>query len=138
MPTRPTQSHPKVAIRNNKTLSITQQNRQHGSLLDLPHESLTHITSYLPLPSLLALARTCSRLCEHVDDDNTWHRAFLTQFFGITPEHELEKEHTLLLRRTEHTWRREFILRYTTNQCVALTPIHRYDLFASQTLGALS
>ncbi|KAG6369461.1 WD40-repeat-containing domain protein [Boletus reticuloceps] len=117
MPTRPTQFYSKVSVRNNKSSQTTTDQHQHGSLLlDLPKESLTHISSYLPLPSLLALARTCRPLCQHVDDDNTWLRAFLTQFFGIGPEHDLDKKHSLLLRRTENTWRKEFIHRYTTNQ----------------------
>ncbi|KAF8555174.1 WD40 repeat-like protein [Imleria badia] len=118
MPTRPIQSHPKVSARiDNKSPQSTHYHLQHGSLLlGLPQESLTHITAYLPLPSLLALACTCRRLCEHVDDDGTWLRAFLTQFLGISPEHELDNQHILLLRRTEHSWRKEFIHRYTVNR----------------------
>lgn len=124
MPTRPIQSHPKVSARNLNYFSHTVpvDYLQHGSLLlDLPKESLTHITSYTPLTSLLALARTCRRLCEHIDDDNTWLRAFLTQFLGISPEHALDGQRILLLRRTENTWRKEFIHRYTFSRYVLPT-----------------
>lgn len=129
MLTRPIESYRKASILQHKSLHTAVYNfHQHGSpsLLDIPRESLTHITSYLPPPSLLALSRTCRYLCEHVDDDNTWLRAFLTQFLGISPEHE--HECILLLRRTEYTWRKEFIVRYATKRCVAFAPIHRCDL----------
>ncbi|KAG8215422.1 hypothetical protein J3R82DRAFT_9030 [Butyriboletus roseoflavus] len=115
MQTRPIEGYRKASIHQHKYSHTTTNNLdQHGfqSLLNLPQESLTHVTSYLPPPSLLALARTCRHLCEHIDDDNTWLRALLTQFLGISPEHELDNERILLLRRTEHTWRKEFIIRY--------------------------
>lgn len=124
MPKRPTETYRKVSTHQHQSLHTTPYNHhQHGSLLDLPQESLTHVTSYLPPPSLLALARTCRHLCEHVDDDNTWLRALLNQLLGISPEHELENERILLLKRTENTWRKEFIFRYDIRRCVALTPI---------------
>ncbi|KAH0834157.1 WD40-repeat-containing domain protein [Lanmaoa asiatica] len=115
---RPVENYRKVSTHQHKSSHTSPHNHQHGSpsLLHLPQESLTHITSYLPPPSLLALARTCRHLCEHIDDDNTWLRALLTQFFGISPERELENERILLLKRTEHTWRKEFILRCATRR----------------------
>ena len=139
MPTRSPHSYPKVSLRTANFLHHDHIDHiQHGSpLLNLPQESLTHITSYLPLPSLFSLASTCRRLCEHLDDDNTWLRAFLTQFLGISPEHELDNHHILLLRRTEQSWRKEFIHHYTINRCVALSPMPLRLSFASQTLDPL-
>jgi WD40 repeat protein len=93
------------------------QDSHHGivqstGLLDIPAESLTHITSFLSPPSLLALSRTNRRLNEHINDDNTWYRAFINQFIGIGPENDLENEKILLLRKSERTWRKEFIMRH--------------------------
>ncbi|KAG0699623.1 hypothetical protein DFH29DRAFT_936054 [Suillus ampliporus] len=99
------------------TLIYSYQEPHHGivqstSLLDIPTESLTHITSFLFPPSLLALSRTNRRLNEHINDDNTWYRAFINQFLEIGPESDLENERILLLRKSESTWRKEFIMRH--------------------------
>ncbi|KAG1761301.1 hypothetical protein EDD22DRAFT_897373 [Suillus occidentalis] len=99
------------------TLISSYQESHHGivqntSLLDIPAESLTHITSFLSPPSLLALSRTNRRLNEHINDDNTWYRAFVNHFLGIGPENDLENERILLLRKSERTWRKEFVMRH--------------------------
>ncbi|KAG1853158.1 WD40-repeat-containing domain protein [Suillus subalutaceus] len=101
-----------------KPTSISSyQESHHGivqstSLLDIPAESLTHITSFLSPPSLLALSRTNRRFNEHINDDNTWYRAFINHFLGIGPENDLDNERILLLRKSECTWRKEFIMRH--------------------------
>ncbi|THH18239.1 hypothetical protein EW146_g2713 [Bondarzewia mesenterica] len=96
---------------------------QHGtvdhsalSLLSLPSESLTHITSFLDSDSLLSLGRVNKRLYEHIKDDNTWHRAFVCQFLGIEPESDLDNVKCLTLRKSEATWKREFISRCHVNR----------------------
>lgn len=124
MPTRPTHNSLKDA-RNSKT-SLSNSNLdsvQYGKqqqpisiLLDIPVESLTHVTSYLAPPSLFALSRTCTRLYEHVKDDITWYRAFLTQVVGVGPEGHLKNGKVILLKRLEQTWREEFLLRYRLRQ----------------------
>jgi len=100
--------------------------RQHGIpairvpiLVAVPVETLTGITSYLNPPALLALATVNRYLSEHVKDDNTWRRAFVQQFLGIGPECDLGVERTLLLRRTERSWRNEFIMHYTLTRRVS-------------------
>ncbi|KAG6850382.1 hypothetical protein H0H93_013937 [Arthromyces matolae] len=102
-------------------------------LLDVPSETLTGITSYLDPPSLLSLARVHSRLAAHVKNDNTWHRAFVCQFLGISPESDIHDDvKSLMLRRSETTWRNEFINRYrlrrrwerSRNPTVAHVPVH--------------
>ncbi|KIJ64307.1 hypothetical protein HYDPIDRAFT_154702 [Hydnomerulius pinastri MD-312] len=119
MPTRPIDTSRKESVKSKAPQITSQHHIQHGQhqnislLFDVPAESLTYITSYLTPPSLLALARTCSHLYKHVKDDNTWLRAFLNQFAGIGPEHSLDNEKVLLLRRLENTWRKEFILRHS-------------------------
>ncbi|KIK90486.1 hypothetical protein PAXRUDRAFT_831680 [Paxillus rubicundulus Ve08.2h10] len=121
MPTRPIHTLRKDPTSEAKTFQTSayhhpQHGHQHSTeslLLDVPAESLTHITSYLTPPSLLTLATTCRSLYEHVKDDNTWLRAFLNQFLSISPERELENEKILSLKRMENTWRKEFILRYS-------------------------
>jgi hypothetical protein len=109
----------------------SNQNRdyQYGLLflLDIPSESLTHITSYLDPPSLLALARVSNLLYHHVKDDNTWHRAFLWQFLGIGPESDLHNARSIMLRRSERSWRNEFIVRYNLRRCVASSSIPTYS-----------
>ncbi|KAH9176116.1 hypothetical protein EDB89DRAFT_1846757 [Lactarius sanguifluus] len=88
---------------------------QHGRLsspfLLLPSETLTHITSFLDLPSLLFFSQTCLKFYEHLSDDNTWHRAFVCQFFGIPPESALNDFRPLTFRSTGRTWRHEFTRR---------------------------
>lgn len=81
--------------------------------LSLPEESLTHITTYVDdPPSLFALSRVNRRLRDHIADDNTWYRVFAFRFLGIGPEFDPQEEHRLLLRRTESTWKREFVQRF--------------------------
>ncbi|KAG6868475.1 hypothetical protein C0993_002240 [Termitomyces sp. T159_Od127] len=102
-------------------------------LLGVPSETLTGITAYLDPPSLFSLAKVHSRLASHVKNDNTWHRAFVCQFLGISPESEIHDDvKGLMLRRSESTWRNEFIVRYrlrrrwerSRNPTVAHTPVN--------------
>ena len=95
-----------------------QQRTSSSLLLGLPNESITHITSFLDPFSLFALAQTCKSLYRHVGDDNTWRRAFLCQFMGIDPESTLDDQDnnqdgsSLMLRREEDSWKREFVARW--------------------------
>ena len=82
-----------------------------GPLLAIPSESLTHITSYLDAKSLFILGLTNRSLHEHVTDDNTWRAAFLLQFLGKRPESTDVEGSAPLLRRTEDTWKKEFVFR---------------------------
>lgn len=90
-------------------------------LLALPSESLTHVTSFLDPHSLLALSRTNKQLYEHIKDDNTWHRAFVFQFLGIVPESNVNGIESLMLRRTESTWRKEYVFRWNLRRFVHTT-----------------
>ena len=81
-------------------------------LLTIPSESLTHITSFLEPPSLLALSLTNRFLHDHIDDDNTWRKAFENQVLGASPEDELTHRNNPLFRRTEATWKKEYAFRY--------------------------
>lgn len=114
-----------------KSLQSTLYRNQHGRLsilLAFPSESLTHITCFLDPPSLLSLARTNKHLNQHVGDDNTWHRAFVYQFLGIAPEGDLHNANTLMLRRGESSWRKEFVFRYNLRRCASnLTVITEYS-----------
>ena len=87
-------------------------------LLALPPESLTQITSFLDPISLITLARTHSLLHRHVKDDNTWHQAFACQFLAQGPESDDASNSPafLLLRRSEETWKKEFIHRWNLLQ----------------------
>jgi len=101
----------------NRTQHQSIQSAQHGQntppLLCLPSESLTNITSFLDPVSLCSLARTSRKLYEHVSDDNTWHRAFVCQFLGVSPEDALNETRPLTFRSTQKTWRHEFVRRHT-------------------------
>ena len=119
MPTRPAHNPRKEAWNSKTSSNANLVPVQHGKqqqpvsiLLDIPVESLTHVTSYLAPPALFALSRTCTRLYEHVKDDITWYRAFLTQVMGVRPEGHLDDGKAILLKRLEHTWREEFLMRY--------------------------
>ncbi|KAF7376465.1 hypothetical protein MSAN_00062100 [Mycena sanguinolenta] len=86
-------------------------NPQDGLLL-LPDETLTHITSNLDPKTLLSLAQVNSRLSDHIRDDHTWHRAFVYQLLGISPEtdlHDAQRRDLLLRRAHLGSWRQEFI-----------------------------
>lgn len=141
MPTRPAHSSRKEEQISTRTYlhPFLTQTLQHGEqreqkdrsiLLGLPVESLTHVTSYLTPPSLIALGSTCRRLHGHVNDDNTWYRAFLTQVVGAHPERPLDEGNVFLLRRVARTWKAEFVSRYMLRQqwerartpCITHTP----------------
>lgn len=79
-------------------------------LLAMPSESLTHITAFLDSASLFALGRTNRVLHDHITDDNTWHSAFACQFLGERPERP-DPQRSILLRRCEDAWKREFVSR---------------------------
>ncbi|KAI0819821.1 hypothetical protein BC628DRAFT_1400778 [Trametes gibbosa] len=133
MPSRPIQANSTKDHRPKQT-PLHHHARQHGRshsnphaasrpdvLLSIPSESLTHVTSFLGPPDLLALARMCRQLHAHVADDNTWRRAYVYQYFGITPESDLHNDsntRTLMLRREETSWKKEFILRYNLRRYV--------------------
>ncbi|RDX49038.1 hypothetical protein OH76DRAFT_622487 [Lentinus brumalis] len=135
MPSRPYEAQSKKENRHKYPRSTLNNPRQHGQqhglqraasgtrdvLLSIPSESLTHVTAYLDPPDLLVLARTCKQLHAHVTDDNTWRRAYVHQYLGISPESDLRDEagdKTLMLRREESSWRKEFILRYKLSRYV--------------------
>ncbi|KIK57511.1 hypothetical protein GYMLUDRAFT_86733 [Collybiopsis luxurians FD-317 M1] len=136
---------------NNLLLSQTssssqQSSTQHGLLSSIPAENLTHITAYLDPDSLFTLSLVSRALYEHVTEDHTWHRAFLLSFLGIAPESDVDSEKALVLRRTESTWRKEYVLRYnltrrwerTRNTTIAhapvYSPISRMHLMLSNSL----
>ena len=134
MPSRPTEAPFRKDSRYKPARPHPNNTRQHGNLhglqhaasgtadvlLGIPSESLTHVTSFLAPPDLLALARTCKSLHAHVADDNTWRRAYVYQYLGITPESDLrdDGDKTLLMRREESSWKKEFILRYNLRRYV--------------------
>ncbi|KAJ8090402.1 hypothetical protein PM082_019000 [Marasmius tenuissimus] len=99
---------------------------------DLAKENLTHVTSYLDPQSLLALGGVNRILNEHVKDDHTWRRAFLLNFLGVKPEADLDESTGLLLRRSESSWAREYVLRCSLrrrweslrNSTIAYAPVH--------------
>lgn len=112
----------------NQLSQPNQRYNQHGRfsiLLALPVESLTHITCFLDPPSLCTLAKINKHLNAHVENDNTWHRAFVYQFFGIAPEGDYNAK-MLLLRRSESSWRKEFVVRYNLRRYSGLLPCIHY------------
>jgi len=134
MPSRPIEAHKKDTFRIKTSHPHPHHAAHYGlsrpsphiasTLLRIPSESLTHITAFLNPPALLALSRTNKQLHAHVNDDNTWCRAYACQFLGIAPESDLRDnsdDKTLLLRREESSWMKEFVLRYN---------LRRYVIFA--------
>ncbi|KIJ41026.1 hypothetical protein M422DRAFT_255876 [Sphaerobolus stellatus SS14] len=112
---------------------MSNQGQKHSDerrcfLLSLPSESLTHITTYVDDPrSLIALSRTNHRLSDHVAEDNTWYRAFAFHFWGLGPESEPKYETKVMLRKTENTWKKEFVKRSEI--------LHRWEKSRSSTLN---
>lgn len=118
--------------------------RKHG--LDIPSENLTHITAYLDPHSLLSLSRVNTQLYAHVKEEHTWRTAFALNFLGIGPEGDLSDFKGRLLRRSEPSWRREYIVRYnlrrrwersrtaTIIHTPVLSPITKIHLLSSNTL----
>ncbi|KAF9444388.1 WD40 repeat-like protein [Macrolepiota fuliginosa MF-IS2] len=113
----------------------TQHGNQHQPLclLDIPAEILAGITSYLDPPSLQNLGLVNKSLSDHVNDDGTWHRAFVQQFLGIDFQSELyDCQKRLLLRREAKSWKQEFITRFhlcrkwvlSRNSTVRHIPVH--------------
>ena len=112
--------------KNNNSQHVTSSNKRLSPaknfdsssrcfIMDIPGESLTHITTYVDDPSsLFALSRVNRRLRDHLADDNTWYRVFVFHFLGIGPEFTHNEEKALTLRRTESTWKKEFIQRFKT------------------------
>lgn len=134
MQIRPTQNHTPTVLRTAFNPEESIQVAQHESetseqkqvhqpqrmclLLDIPAESLTHVSSSLEPPALLALSIVNRALHAHVKDDNTWYRALAYQLLGVSPEHDLDPSKIVMLRRSEVSWRREFLLRFTLQRCV--------------------
>lgn len=111
----------KLNTDSNKLIKSPKKPTQHGIhhsdvlipfLLAIPSETLTHITSFLDPSSLFNLSATNKKLHDHISDDNTWYRAFLCQFLDIGPENDARDEKSLMLRRTESSWKKEFVLRF--------------------------
>ena len=128
---KPTKAFSNTLDQNKHAKSVTLQTAQHGDLhrnrnhsslpergaplLDVPGESLTHITSYLDVPALLNLSRVNKSLHGHVKNDSTWYRALLCQFLGVSPESDFQGIQRLLLRRVESTWKKELAYRHITS-----------------------
>ncbi|TFK27294.1 hypothetical protein FA15DRAFT_220330 [Coprinopsis marcescibilis] len=100
---------------------FTQKSLQDGSslqhdaslLLDVPVEILNRITSSLDPYALFALSLARKYLYEHIENENTWRHAFVSQFLGIGPEGDIEDSRAhMMLRRTSSSWKTEYIVRY--------------------------
>lgn len=104
----------KTSEPNSPTTSITAH---HGDILFLPSETLTQIAASLDPKSLLALGQVNRQLRDHVSDDHTWGIAFKAQFLKLSPETEPSQTDLLLLRRSETSWRKEFLNRWNLNRC---------------------
>ncbi|KAK1221355.1 hypothetical protein PQX77_015824 [Marasmius sp. AFHP31] len=122
---------PNTISESHKSSQSNPSSYQYG-FNDLAKENLTHVTSYLDPQSLLALGGVNKVLNEHVKDDHTWRRAFLLNFLGVKPEADLDESTGLLLRRSESSWAREYILRCSLrrrweshrNSTIAYVPVH--------------
>lgn len=117
MPKSPNRLHQQKQSKKNATQS-PQSTLQHGILFVLPSESLTHVTASLDPKSLLSLGRVNRQLYKHIADDHTWAVAFKTQFMKLSPEADVSEVDTLLFQRSENTWRKEFLKRWSLRKYV--------------------
>jgi hypothetical protein len=122
IPRRPPENNYSTKNLNRIRTTTEPIDDKHGSLLlSIPDEVLIHVTSFLDPADLSSLGKCSSTLSEHVKDDNTWRRAFESQYLGHSRLPVAFA--TMTLRRTELTWKREYIARHKA---------HRYteDLFS--------
>ena len=119
MPNRAHQSNTQRQIRKKSEPNslIPSIAAHHGHILSLPSESLTQITAWLDPKSLLAFGRVNRQLRDHVADDHTWGIAFKARFLKLSPEVVPSQTDLLLLRRSETSWRKEFLSRWNLNRC---------------------
>ena len=96
-----------------KPASVTP-NKSFNDGLGIPIENLTHITSYLDPPALMALSRVNSTFYRHAQDDHTWHMAFVRNFLGLDPHSDLTDTNAgnIMFQRSESSWKREYIVRF--------------------------
>ena len=137
------QSHKHLSEHGHAKRSNSDPLRGGFKLLELPAESLTHVTSFLDPSSLLSLSGANKRLHEHIEDDNTWRRAYVYQFLGVPPEGDIYEScspdglpgKAFMLRREESSWKREFVRRWNLRRYGVLTPAFPERLNRFQTLG---
>ena len=135
MPNSLSKALPHNDIYKHKSSTSHKFSTQHGhlpafKLLELPAESLTHITSFLDPNSLFSLGRVNKSLRSHIEDENTWRRAYAYQFLRVSPEGDIYEslspagipDKALMLRREEATWKREFVRRWNLKRYVFLGP----------------
>ena len=113
MHSKPTRQTPKTSSQFRKPVKTATKPKsaQHGLLSpDCPSETINWVTSYLLPKELFALSRVSKHLYNHVSQEATWRSAFASFFLGMDPEAQWGKH--ALLRRSESTWKREFVQRY--------------------------
>ena len=85
-----------------------------GSLLmDLPHDILLHVLTYLDPASLICLSSVNKELLEIVADDSTWRRSYAFAFLGISPG-EGSRVQSIIMPRLGgkfSTWKEEYVRR---------------------------
>lgn len=125
MPIKHTQGIQNTDLANQKpSKNQPIKQSQHGTsniciLHGLPVETLTAVTSHLDPDSLDSLSLVNKRLHQHIKDETIWYRAFANHFLDVHPEDDLlNPEKRLLLRRTESSWRREYVVHYRLMRCV--------------------
>src|ERR1700750_1952368 len=115
MHSSPTKSSPKYNRKKSTKSIFNPKPLQHGFPLfqrNSPQELLDWTTSFLEPKDLLILGRVCQRLALHVSlDSPTWRSAFLRHFFGIDPESALDSLGQMLFRRSQTTWKKEYVER---------------------------
>lgn len=133
----PYKDHPNNSSSLNHFTTSPTLITKHG-LLSLPTENLTHITSYLDPPALFALQRVNRVLCDHVKEEHTWYRAFVSKFLGISPEGDVDSEKAVLLRRTENSWKKEYVVRFNLLRWIfLLSEITCKLTFSPQDVGSV-
>lgn len=159
MPNSPSRAQNRKESHKHKSAQSHKHLNQHGyakrvdsdplsspdgfKLSELPAESLTHVTSFLDPNSLFALSGTNKRLHEHIEDENTWRRAYVYQFLGIAPERDIHESSSpdgkpgvaFMLRREYTSWKREFVHRWNLRRYVVLPCMYLHGLNQSVDVG---
>ncbi|TIA91461.1 hypothetical protein E3P99_01053 [Wallemia hederae] len=83
-------------------------------LLDLPHDLVLHILTYLDPDSLIATSLANKTLHHIATDDAAWRRAFAFAFLGIQPSEESTKVKSIVTSRIAgrfSSWKEEYVRR---------------------------
>lgn len=83
-------------------------------MLDLPHDLVLHILTYLDPDSLIVISLANKSLHHTATDDAAWRRAFAFAFLGVQPSEENTRVNSIVTSRLAgkfSSWKEEYVRR---------------------------